>query len=126
MIWVNAKVFEAMEDDLKRLRDQARLETAVVRIMEPELERLRDTVKKQEDLIERARARRAVEGKTFEEAWARMEALGYQYGEDALEQVRLGWDLRETTAANERNAVRRPSKLAAFMERLSKAEEESG
>lgn len=23
-----------------------------------------------------------------------MEAEGYQYGEDALEQVRLGWDLR--------------------------------
>lgn len=31
--------------------------------------------------------------KTFEEAWAEMEAQGYQYGEDALEQVRFGWNL---------------------------------
>ena len=30
---------------------------------------------------------------SFEEAWAEMEARGYQYGEDALEQVRFGWDL---------------------------------
>jgi len=30
---------------------------------------------------------------TFEEAWAKKEAAGYQYGQDALEQVRVGWDL---------------------------------
>lgn len=29
----------------------------------------------------------------FEARWAQMEALGYRYGEDALEQVRFGWDL---------------------------------
>lgn len=29
-------------------------------------------------------------GKTFEEVWA---ALGYEYGEEALEQVKLGWRL---------------------------------
>lgn len=30
---------------------------------------------------------------TFDQAWARMEAAGYQYGHEALEQVRLGWEL---------------------------------
>lgn len=30
---------------------------------------------------------------TFEEAWARMEAEGYIYGDDALEQVRFGWEM---------------------------------
>lgn len=29
--------------------------------------------------------------KTFEDAWAGMEARGFRCGEDALEQVRLGW-----------------------------------
>jgi hypothetical protein len=29
----------------------------------------------------------------FRAAWAEMEASGYQYGTDALEQVRLGWDM---------------------------------
>lgn len=32
---------------------------------------------------------------TFEEAWAKkVKEEGYQYGEDALEQVRFGWDIR--------------------------------
>lgn len=30
---------------------------------------------------------------SFEDAWAQKEAEGYQYGEDALEQVRFGWEL---------------------------------
>jgi hypothetical protein len=36
----------------------------------------------------------------FERAWKKMEERGYQYGEDALEQVRLGWEmaLREVSA----------------------------
>jgi hypothetical protein len=29
----------------------------------------------------------------FQKAWARKEAKGYRYGHDALEQVRLGWDM---------------------------------
>ena len=29
----------------------------------------------------------------FRAAWARMEAAGYRYGKDAIEQVRLGWRL---------------------------------
>lgn len=29
----------------------------------------------------------------FEQAWALKEAEGYQYGEDALEQVRMGWEM---------------------------------
>lgn len=29
----------------------------------------------------------------FRAAWARMEAAGYRYGRDALEQVRMGWRL---------------------------------
>lgn len=32
--------------------------------------------------------------KTFEEAWAEKEREGFQYGEDALEYVRFGWELR--------------------------------
>jgi hypothetical protein len=31
--------------------------------------------------------------KTFQQAWSDMEAKGYRYGEDALEQVRFGWNL---------------------------------
>jgi hypothetical protein len=31
---------------------------------------------------------------SFEEAWRLKEAEGYQYGQDALEQVRLGWEMR--------------------------------
>ncbi len=31
---------------------------------------------------------------TFAEAWAVKAAEGYQYGADALEQVRFGWDIR--------------------------------
>ena len=31
--------------------------------------------------------------RTFEQAWAEKEAEGYQYGEDALEQVKFGWEL---------------------------------
>lgn len=31
---------------------------------------------------------------TFEQAWARMAAQGYQYGEEALEHVKLGWKLK--------------------------------
>jgi hypothetical protein len=30
---------------------------------------------------------------TFEEVWAKKEAEGYQYGHDALEGVRFGWNL---------------------------------
>lgn len=33
--------------------------------------------------------------KTFEEIWAQKEKEGYQYGREALEQVRFGWELRE-------------------------------
>lgn len=30
---------------------------------------------------------------TFEQAWAKKEAEGYQYGGDALENVRFGWNI---------------------------------
>lgn len=30
---------------------------------------------------------------SFEEVWVEMERKGYQYGRDALEQVRLGWEM---------------------------------
>jgi hypothetical protein len=33
----------------------------------------------------------------FESAW---KSLGYQYGEDALSNVRVGWDLRESILRN--------------------------
>jgi hypothetical protein len=32
---------------------------------------------------------------TFEDVWALKEAEGYQYGEDALEQVKFGWQLAQ-------------------------------
>ncbi len=35
---------------------------------------------------------------SFEEAWKSKEAEGYQYGEDALEQVRFGWELAQETS----------------------------
>ena len=45
------------------------------------------------DLASRATA-------TFEEAWAAKEAEGYQYGPDALEGVRFGWDLARGKASS--------------------------
>ena len=39
---------------------------------------------------------------TFEQAWARQEKKGYQYGPDALEQVRFGWELRGESIAAEK------------------------
>ncbi len=46
---------------------------------------------------------------SFEEAWAAKEAEGYQYGDDALEQVQLGWELaqnRGPTKALPKHAAR--------------------
>ena len=37
--------------------------------------------------------------KTFREAWKVKEQEGYQYGEDALEQVEVGWDIAITEIA---------------------------
>jgi len=34
---------------------------------------------------------------TFEQAWAEKERQGYQYGHDALEQVRMGWEMAHGT-----------------------------
>lgn len=42
--------------------------------------------------------------KTFEEAWAEKERMGFQYGPDALEHVRFGWELHELHSAE---AIRR-------------------
>ena len=36
---------------------------------------------------------------TFEHAWAEKEREGYQYGEDALEQVRFGWEIAMAAGA---------------------------
>ncbi len=38
---------------------------------------------------------------SFEQAWGRMKARGYQYGEDALEQVRFGWELAHGYEGND-------------------------
>ncbi len=35
------------------------------------------------------------QGRSFEQVWQQKEQEGYQYGHDALEQVRFGWELRE-------------------------------
>lgn len=51
---------------------------------------------------------RPLAGETFEQAWARMEKQGYQYGEEALEQVRFGWELaraERVTAARIRSLI---------------------
>lgn len=32
---------------------------------------------------------------TFEAEWKKMEAKGFQYGEDELELVRMGWEMHE-------------------------------
>jgi hypothetical protein len=39
---------------------------------------------------------------TFEEAWAKKVAQGYQYGRDALEGVRFGWEIALEATAPER------------------------
>jgi hypothetical protein len=44
--------------------------------------------------------------KTFEEAWAEKEAEGYQYGEEALEQVRFGWDIAKSELTVELRTLR--------------------
>ena len=36
---------------------------------------------------------------TFDEAWAKKVTEGYQYGPDALEQVRFGWEIHEAEIA---------------------------
>ena len=45
--------------------------------------------------------------RTFDEAWAEKERTGYQYGKDALEQVRFGWDIAMANLAP-------PARLAAL------------
>lgn len=42
---------------------------------------------------------------TFDEAWSEKEAAGYQYGRDALEQVRFGWEIRESYIASRKCAL---------------------
>lgn len=37
--------------------------------------------------------------RSFEETWAKKETEGYQYGKEALEQVRFGWELGMDDAA---------------------------
>jgi len=34
-----------------------------------------------------------IEGLSFESVWAKQEEQGFQYGEEALQQVRFGWEL---------------------------------
>lgn len=46
---------------------------------------------------------RTVQVPTFEEAWAEKEREGYQYGEDTLEQVRLGWEMRASIKKEKKN-----------------------
>jgi hypothetical protein len=60
---------------------------------------------------------------TFQEAWATMEAKGYQYGEDALESVRVGWELGTLQLkAVQTDLEKAKQDLAAAMFRLKAAE----
>ena len=43
----------------------------------------------------------------FDIAWKEMEKRGFQYGKDALEQVRLGWHMRDDELAAARADVER-------------------
>jgi hypothetical protein len=54
--------------------------------------------------VELPRAATELARPTFEEVWAEKERQGYQYGHDALEQVRFGWEL--CMAEIERRAVK--------------------
>lgn len=40
-------------------------------------------------------------GATFEQAWAKFEAAGYQYGGDALTNVRFGWKIANGLEPNQ-------------------------
>jgi hypothetical protein len=50
---------------------------------------------------ERRGAERGLRYASFEEAWAAMEARGYQYGPDALAAVRFGWELARALPLDE-------------------------
>jgi hypothetical protein len=44
--------------------------------------------------------------KTFEQAWAKKQAEGYQYGKEALDNVRFGWEIAYEVLAEElRDAI---------------------
>lgn len=72
---------------------------------------------------------------TFEQAWAAWEAKGFQYGEDALEQVRFGWEianshsnedaLREQIADLESKLATTHLKVTLLQVELDKAEEDA-
>lgn len=54
--------------------------------------------------------------KTFAEAWAEKERAGFRYGADAIENVRLGWNMCELQLPDERLA--RHEREAARLLRL--------
>ena len=47
----------------------------------------------------------------FKRAWARKAKEGFQYGEDALEQVRFGFELAQEEAAREQSMTSARDKL---------------
>ena len=51
--------------------------------------------------------------RTFEEAWADKEKAGYQYGEDALEHVKFGWEIALAEWTSD-VAKERPERLKAL------------
>jgi hypothetical protein len=66
------------------------------------------------------RRRVPIEAVTFEQAWAEKERAGYQYGEDALEQVRMGWDMAQ--AHGQQAFEHTEEQCDALRERLATAE----
>lgn len=66
-----------------------------------------------------------INGKTFAQVWAEKEAEGYQYGEDALEQVRFGWDIAASHVEEQRKAESQTyfEVLKGFEERAAEARE---
>jgi hypothetical protein len=56
---------------------------------------------------------------TFEQAWAEKERKGYQYGEDALEHVRMGWDMAHRNLAVQNEPTITKAQARELVERVS-------
>ena len=72
-----------------------------------DVDRLIEIAKHFAEGAEAERASQTREAVTFEDAWAEKEEIGFHYGEDALENVRLGWDMARA-AFNARGAGGQP------------------
>lgn len=83
----------------KALRDETRLNATILKERDLYGQRWRHWEVQYNAVIGDAeRWREHVRPVVFEDAWAVMERQGYNYGADALEQVRFGWELHKSLA----------------------------